>query len=263
MKLFLQNAAIILIVFCMSCSDKNSKSDAESSSDDSGIFSSSENDDSAGESKETAAVCVLDKLSVRDAPSKSGKYLTNISLGETVTFLGQSAIDSTDQNKEYVQVRLLDGTSGWSLSSFIIPDSKTMVFVEDAEVYKRPDLLTKANKKYSAMDIVAVKQQEGDWMEVTGKRLEGKYIESGWVKNSNVSDKEEDIAVAKFAQAALAISNEDERVEAIRGIVDNSDLSGSVFISKLKTMLMEVETDVEEYDEPVMDDMDYSDEEEM
>jgi len=196
--------------------------------------------------EEADAVCLLDNLSLRETPADKGKWITSISLGEVVTFTGEQTVDSVSK-KPYYKIKLTGGKEGWSRGDFIEIDGKVGVFIQETEIYKRPDLLTKAGKKYSQMDIIAVTTVQGDWSEVKGKRGEGKYIESGWVKGGNISDKAIDIATAKFGAAALAEEDPDKRVAALTEILENGDLASSSFIPILQeklTDMIEAEAEV-------------------
>ena len=184
--------------------------------------------------EEVEAVCVWDKVSVRTSPSSKGKWKTSISIGEKLFFLGMEETDSLDKERKYVRVRLADGTEGWSSSDFIIPSATVGAFLEEASIYKRPDLLTKTDRKFDQMDIVAVKSKNDDWLEVVGKRKEGKWIDAGWVKNGNLTKKPVDIAVAKFARLALSEETEADQVERLKEIIDNGDFSSSSFIYSLR-----------------------------
>ncbi len=186
--------------------------------------------------EESEAVCILDKLSLRESPSKQGKWITSISLGETVTFTGMQKKDSVSKNTFY-KVKLAGGDEGWTRGDFIEIGGQVAVFLKNTEIYKRPDLLTKANKKYSQMDIVAVTNKQGDWVEVKGKRSEGKYIESGWIKSGSTSSDAIDIAAAKFGLAALAETDESKRLALLKDITGNDDLSSSKFIPVLQEIL--------------------------
>lgn len=191
--------------------------------------------------EEAEAVCLWENLSLREAPSGKGKWITSISLGEVVTFTGETALDSA-ADKTYYKVKLNGGKEGWSQANFLELNSTVGVFTENTEVYKRPDLLTKAGKKFSSMDIIAVKNTQGDWVEVRGKRSEGKYLETGWVKGNNISNKDIDVATAKFGAAALSKDSPDEMIEALKDIVENGDLAASAFIPVLQEKLTELTT---------------------
>jgi uncharacterized protein YgiM (DUF1202 family) len=174
-----------------------------------------------------AAVCVWDNLSVRAEPNAKSKYITSISIGETLTLLGESAVDSTDNNRAYAKVSLADGKEGWAQSLLVIEGGMAAVFTDDVSIYKRPDLLTKSDKSFSQMDIVAIKSLQDDWAEVVGKR-------TGWVKKENLSPKPVDIAAAKFGRIALNEKDMEKRKQAISEIVNNPDFSGSTFIPRLE-----------------------------
>ena len=202
------------------------------------------------EPKESEAVGIWDKISVRETPSEEGKWLTSLSLGEKLTFLNKDAKDKN--GKIYYQVRLNDGTKGWIRHEFIVPDAKPGVFQHDSDIYTRPDLLTKSDIQFRKMDIVAIGNLQDDWVEITGKRTDGKWIDKGWVKASNLSTDQVDIAIAKFAQQALEAGTSADKIEKLEEIVQNSDLSGSIFsedikqaLDKLKMAEMEVKYEID------------------
>lgn len=91
------------------------------------------------------------------------------------------------------------------------------------------------------MDIVAVKGEQDGWVEIKGKRNNGTWIETGWVKPENLSFAEADLAVAKFAQAALKLKDNDQKKEALNEILSNNDFSQSVFIRSLEQAFSELE----------------------
>ncbi|UII26845.1 hypothetical protein LVD15_26730 [Fulvivirga maritima] len=205
---------------------------------------------------EVPAVCVWDNISVRTEASSKAKWLTSLSLGESLTSLGNTAKDSLDNDREYTQVQLADGTEGWALSDFIIENAKVGVFLEDVFIYKRPDLLTKTDKKFTQMDIVAIKSTEGDWLEVVGKRTGAKWIQNGWVKKDNLSEKDIDVAVAKFAKPAMELKDEDKKIASLEEIVSNPDLSSSSFIPVINKALDELSVDEEFIEEEYAEDAD-------
>ena len=182
---------------------------------------------------ENPAVCIWDQISVRETPG--GKYLTAMSVGESITYMG---IDSTTEKSTHAMVRLNDGKEGWAVKDYIVSNAKPAVVLSDISLYSRPDLLTKTEKKFTMMDIVASIETEGDWMKIKGRL--GKWMSEGWVKSDNVSFEAIDIAGAKFAKQALALEDEEERVKAINEIIDNPDLSGSRFVSELESHLLEI-----------------------
>ena len=195
------------------------------------------------EIEKSPAVCIWDKVSVREAPSKKGKWITSLSIGESLTYLG---IDSVVGKNTYVKVLLNDGNEGWAREDFIVNNAKPAVVLGDIDLYSRPDLLTKTGKKFSMMDIVSSIEKQDDWMQIKGKRTNGKWIENGWVKAQHISFESVDIATAKFAKQALEIEDPHKKVEAIDEIINNPSLSKSQFILNLETLVTELNASKQE-----------------
>jgi len=194
-----------------------------------------------------SAICLLDKLSIRESPSAKGKWITSMSLGENVVFTGEEITDGKSK-KLYYKVKLIDGKEGWTRATFLAVNGKVGAMLEAASVYKRPDLLTKTEKKYSVMDIIAVTETQGDWMKVKGKRAEGEYVEEGWIKSSNISNDEIDIATAKFASSAIIKSTMTERIKALQEVISNPDLSSSKFVNIIEDKIKDYESRNKEID---------------
>lgn len=207
--------------------------------------------------QESEAVGIWDKVSVRETATPDGKWLTSVSLGESLTYLNEEATDK--DGKVYFKIRLNDGQEGWVRSEFVAPDAKPAVFTNDSDLYNRADLLTKSDKKFKKMDIVAVKQTQDDWLEITGKRSDGKWIDNGWVKASNISFEDIDIAMAKFAKPAMEAEDGDDKEQKLEEILANVDLSSSVFVPDVKDVLDQLKAskmasteDVPTEEEPVV-----------
>ncbi len=197
-------------------------------------FSCSGGGSNSGSSENNNAVCIWDNVSLKESPEESGKWLSSISIGETTTYLDKSKEDKSGKKLvTYIKVKLKDGKEGWVQSDFVIVNSKAAAIIENSEMYSRPDLLNKTGKSFSKMDIIAVKSEKDGFIEVAGKRKDGKWIEMGWLKSKSVTYSDVDIAVAKFASKALEISDLNKRYEAINEILNNSDFSGSIFLSSL------------------------------
>ena len=228
---FLKTLVIILCISQFSCSS-NQQSSSDSAED------AVENTPTAVvENTQTDAVCIWDKVGLRDAPGTEGKWITSISIGESLSYLN---MDSVIDDRTYVKVALNDGNQGWARQDFIVSDAQPGVIVKDADLYSRPDLLTKTDKKFSKMDIISGTESQDDWIKVKGKRAEGKWIDEGWIKGSNLSYDAVDIATAKFAKQALAKENSEDQIAALKEIIDNADLSNSKFIAGLVVKLTEL-----------------------
>ena len=87
------------------------------------------------------------------------------------------------------------------------------------------------------MDVVAVMQSQGEWIEVKGKRKEGSWTETGWIKPINISYESVDIAVAVFTNQALVKKEAEDQISGLEDIVKNSDLSTSELIPAVIEML--------------------------
>lgn len=189
----------------------------------------------------TEAVCIWDRVALRESPSEKGKWLASVSLGEKVTYLEETAVDSSGSRPiSYYKIALADGKDGWIRSDFVLLDGKPAVFLSATPYYSRPDLLTKTDRTFSMMDIVGIRDSQGDWIEVSGKRTGGTWIESGWIKSANISTKVVDIAVAKFASAALADADDKKKMEVLKEILENPDLSGSSFAVTLADIVRDL-----------------------
>ena len=106
----------------------------------------------------TYAVCIWDKAALKESPDAQGKWLASIALGEKCTFLDDKKEDNSGTKPvTYYKIRLMDGKEGWAPSDLISLDSKPAALIQDADIYSRPDLLTKTSNSFSKMDIVAVK----------------------------------------------------------------------------------------------------------
>ncbi|MBN2742929.1 MAG: SH3 domain-containing protein [Marinilabiliaceae bacterium] len=211
----------------------------------------------SGKSGETdTAVCIWNKVSLRTEPNESSKWITAINLGEKVTYLNESATDSSGKKPvEYYKVGLQDGKEGWVRADFIVLNSQPAVLIYSAPLYNRPDLLTKSDKNFLPMDIVAVKNGDHEgWIEVTGKRNEGKWIDKGWIKPENLSYVDVDMAVAVFAKAAIDEKNDEKKLTMLREIANNSDLSNSAFMDHIYEMISYLDGGEEEYYEAETED---------
>lgn len=201
------------------------------------------------------AVSIWDGISVREEPSSDGKWVSSISLGEKIQLTGNSAVDSSEKNREYVEIKLGDDKQGWVVSDFV-EEGIAVTALKDVQIYKRPDLLTKTDNSFEPMDVMALIDTRDEWVEVKGKSQGEKWFWSGWVKRTDLSDNEVDIAVAVYAQKAFEIENEDERADAIQEIIENESFISSQFMMDLKNELNDLNNDEEELIDESTEEMD-------
>jgi hypothetical protein len=187
----------------------------------------------ASEKKQT--VCIWNGVPVRETPSKDGKWVSSISLGETVTFLGKVAIDSLDKNREYLYVELSDGKVAWANSYGLIVDGKIAVLKEDAPIYKRPDLLTITEESFDKMDVLAIEETKDEWIKVIGEKK--KLL--GWIKNNTVTESKEDIAFSIMVSKELKGKDGSFIIDKIEEFIEKTPYVNSIFISYLNELLAE------------------------
>jgi len=181
--------------------------------------------------EETPAICIY-KKGAGLYSDEDNKWLTSITPGEKVMYQGiteERTIGGKARN--YLKVKLSDGTIGWSQEKLVVPAEKPGVVINEAKLYKRPDLLTGSDESFSAMDIVAVVSEQGDFLQIAGQRTGDSWIDEGYVKPENVSFEQVDIAVATYYSKAMAKEDDMEKLKALAEILNNSDLSGSSLIS--------------------------------
>lgn len=218
-----------------------------------------------GSDKEIPSVCIFDKAPLIDKPSKKeGKFLFSVSLGEKVLYLDET--DEDEKGKKFYKVKLLDGSEGWLQADFVTLNARPALVITKSDIYSRPDLSTITKKSFDLLDIIAISSAKDDWLEVTGKRKNGKWMEKGWIKNSGYSESTTDIAVALLMNRALAKPKKTDKLAELNAIVANTTLSGSSIEYKLieeirkldPTAFPEYEVDEsEDYereeDEPIVD----------
>lgn len=246
MKILQITLFIFSTTFLYNCSSKN---ESQTESPDSEAV---EEVEIVEEMSETPAVCIWDKILVRENPSQKAKAITTLSVGESLFYLGK---DSTVEKRAYTYIKLNDGQIGWALKDFIVNDAKPAVVLLDMNLYSRPDLLTKMDKRFKMMDIISSIEDQGEWMKIKGRRFGAKWMDEGWVKSSNISFDAVDIAVAKFGLQALAVTNEEEKIQALNDIIDNGDLSTSKFIDELENVVSGLTAPEEVVEEEIIEEL--------
>jgi len=185
---------------------------------------------SVQEKKEIPSVCIWDKGSVRAEPSGKAKWLSAMALGEKVTWLGETMIDSTDHNRKYLKVRLSDSTEGWVSEYVIAINAQPAVITEETSIYRRPDLITITDKEFEPMELVAVLDKKNEWIDVMGKQREKR----GWIQAKAISSTDADIAVALLTNKAYEEKNINETKDKIKSILENDQFSNSIFIDEVR-----------------------------
>jgi hypothetical protein len=183
------------------------------------------------------SVCIEENAWVLTAPTydkkKSSRH-TVLSLGEKVIWFGITAIDSADNNKEFIQIMLSDSSQGWTRSWNVVTNAKPAVIIDTVNTYDRPKEINLTDDKLDPLKIIAVLTEKEDWLEVVDKANKNPI----WIKNKNISFNDIDIAVA--TQYTKIKSKGEKRKEAILDIVDNEVFQNSILISKLRRIVFEM-----------------------
>ncbi|MEI9917474.1 MAG: LamG-like jellyroll fold domain-containing protein [Bacteroidota bacterium] len=165
--------------------------------------------------------CNWSEVGMRDTPSEKGKFLTTIYLGEQVTLAGDSATEESAGKKIlFRKVRLSDGKEGWLRDDFLGVRSVPGVITQDVSIYMRPDDAAVSDKKFSFLDVVAVKPSKGNWVEVKGKPQGSTWFQTGFIHlGAGLSLNKFDAELAYRYARAMSAKDEatkQSRIEQIR-----------------------------------------------
>ncbi len=185
--------------------------------------------------EKVSGVCIWDGIAIREKPSRDETLISTLNLGESFYYLNTHAIDSSHRNQKYLKIELSDGTVAWAAEFGLIVNAKTGVIKDKVPIYKRPDLLTISDEEFSPMDILAITEENDDWLRVTGEKKKLK----GWIKKSYVSVNEEDIAFALIANRILASKDDKPLLDKIQNILDNNPYPTSIFVETLNKIAQE------------------------
>jgi hypothetical protein len=228
---------MFLLIGLMACQNDSHKTTQNESGNGEGFFGM------GGDSDSAITVCIWDKAVLRTEPSlENGKWISSVTLGEKVTWLNESYVDSANNNREFLKIRLSDGKEGWTLAYLLVRNARPAAVTQKVYVYSRPDILTITEKAFDPMEMIAITKFEKDWLEVVGNQRK----KSGWIKNEGISLKDADVAVAILASKALAEDDIQKKQAKLQAIIENPDLENSVFINAIRNMLMPVPSMEEE-----------------
>ena len=187
------------------------------------------------EEKRIDTISIWDGVALRAQPKRTGKWLASISLGERVFWLGESQVDSTNDQYEYLKVELSDGTVGWASKYVVVVDSQAGAVKKETPVYKRPDPLTMSDKMFEVMDMVAITDEKDGWVEVVGEKRE----KSGWIRSDYITKDKGDVTVAILAMKALREKDDIPLYQKIHEIIEKTAYPESIFIPILRQMMNE------------------------
>ena len=225
--LFLLTASALSLSSC----NKAKKNESGSSSDSKKIEASTE----AKPVKiveEKPTVCIWDKTSLLATPDSKGKWLSSISLGESVVFLGEKQNDKNSK-RVYCKVRLSDGKEGWANEYCIVIDGSLAAIIKDSPLHKRPDPLTLTDKKFLTGEMLAIAETKGDWIKVVGKQRK----KLGWLKVSSITSKTEEVTTAILMTKKIGSINGELDVEKAKSFIEEAPYKDAYFIKYLEEKL--------------------------
>ena len=176
-----------------------------------------------------SAVCLWPDLAVRKEAGNNSKYISSLSLGETVRLLGDEVVDSANSSRGFIKIELSDGKVGWVNKYCIVPNARAGAVKQEEIVNKRPDPLTSTGKKLHPMKLIAVSEPKDGWVEVVSEKREL----SGWISESAVSVDPKDVTIAALA-SQKGISFSDTSKAKIEKFIAESPYTDCFFITALK-----------------------------
>jgi hypothetical protein len=194
-------------------------------------------------------LCISEGTATREEPKKDGKWVSSLSLGETMEYLDKTEVDPTDEKQEFAFVRLSDGKEVWARTYGVLIGAKPAAIISQTPVYKRPDLVNKTDKMFKMIEFVGVITEKDDWVEVVGANKTKK----GWIKRQMLSFDQEDIAVATMAYKSLLDKNGDIMTDKVAQFLEGIPYPNSQFTTYLQTLLdneagAAIEESIDEYE---------------
>ncbi len=187
---------------------------------------------------ETIAICMWNKLALRETPKGDGKYITAGNMGEVMTYLDSTVTDEASSKKRvYALVKLSDGTQGWMRHDLIVIDAKVAAIFSKAAICQRADLITKTDKNFEPMDIIAVLETSNGWAKVKGIIKGGTWYSEGWVQENMLTYRTPDITDAILTTKALTIENDEEKLAELKRIYELEYGEYSEFKPEIKSLI--------------------------
>jgi hypothetical protein len=160
--------------------------------------------------------------------------------------MGETVTDSADKKniRDFIKIKLTDGTLGWVQANMMSVGTKPFVLKEKSKIYKRPDILSAGKDEFERMQFVVITENQGEWAKIKGKKKTDTWFKDGWIKTEKLIDSEVDISVAILVERALLKEDSEQKMEALQEILDNPDLSASIFIEDVQALTAEPANEV-------------------
>ncbi|RIV44106.1 SH3 domain-containing protein [Flagellimonas pelagia] len=223
-----------ILFFTLSCNSKSEKKTTQTNN--SKIAESGDSRQSNLPDESISAICLWPKVGLRDKPGmEDAKYITTIYFGETVEFLNEK--ENTDDGKEYLKIRLSDGSEGWVYGNLFALDGELAIIEKETELYKRPDIMTFEGVKLKPMDMVVIfdDEEHKEWHQITSIKKE----RNGWIQgNIDAIQDEVDIKLGILYWRAMEESSEKKSV-LLENILANPNFKKSKLIENVTKALYE------------------------
>lgn len=199
------------------------------------------------------AIAVYNPVGVRKEPGQKTNtsegetnYITPIYYGEKVEMIDTPYVKVGD--REYMMIRLQDGTEGWVWEFLMEPYGRRAVMLEEAEIYRRPDFMTLRNDKFFPAQIVIVIEDPqnpgsyGDWLHVSSFKKDKK----GWIRRkNNLTFDEQEVEVALFYYRANEAKTPEERRRKLGQLLDRDIAQNSAFRPMIERDFKATESEVD------------------
>lgn len=235
-RVFFSLSVFTLVFLLTGCGDKSAPV-SPSPTEESASEKEEPEEDAAPVSQPVQAVSIYDGLYFRNGPSSNETAVYRLKKGEIVTWMGESAVDQRDERKwEFFRIRLTDGSDGWALSYYIVPEATPAAVISRASIYSKNNLISKTDENLEPMDIIAVLEEQDEWLKVV---FDDKAREF-WIKPGHISKAEVDIAVANQVMNALSVESDEEKAEKLKAVLDEEAFTDSIFIPLIESDLQEI-----------------------
>lgn len=179
------------------------------------------------------SICNWPQVSLYAEPGQSSEILAYLVFGEALTHLGQEAIVKRERNN-YLLVEAQSGEQGWVDDQYVVRNGGVVVLLEDARIYNKPSTYSAATGlQFEAGELLILSDWQDNWVYLTGE----KGRKSGWTQGyDRLSVDPRDLEIAGMLRKAMTIPDDNERLIALRSIIETPDYIGS----PVRTLLQEV-----------------------
>ncbi len=201
--------------------------------------------DSLTTARERRAICVWPVVGLRREPGRKNytsdrqkNYLVPIYYGERVEYLG--VFDTVkSENRVYMRIRLQDGQEGWVNEELFEKNGRLAAMTQEAEIYRRPDLMTLRDDKVLPGEIIVVLERKDDWVHISGYKKASK----GWIKlDRKFTFEQDDLMTALRLFKADQTRNPEVKRDRLQEILDDKALKKSQLIELVKQRMDNIGT---------------------